>query len=213
MEQHLCITGVDDAIMEEPVFGNQRLRTRPRDTDGQSWRDINKGAAAVLSPEEIARFLRCTDAFATIIQSLDSAPPVFKQLATTIETGNAKALWDAVKKHIEETRGETGARLLSKLASAQMQNGETPLQYGVRLQADLSALQAHGKDLDEDLLKDRYVNHMTPDHADTARSHPWQSWWRRRPRSVQHKHRRFPRPPATSKEASHFTTAMPPRRH
>jgi hypothetical protein len=43
-----------------------------------------------------------------------------------------------------------------------MKNEETPLEYGRRLQAELTALRAHGRSIDDDLLKDRYVNFMTP---------------------------------------------------
>ena len=162
MQQHLRMTGVGSTISEDPVFGTHRLRARPSDTVGESWEAIN---GAVLSVEETAAFVRCTDAFTTITQALAHAPPVFKQIAVTIEDGNAKALWDAVKKYIEETRGETGTRLLAKLVSARMKGDETPLQYGVRLQSELTILRAHGKDLDDDLLKDRYVNFMTAAHV------------------------------------------------
>ena len=166
MQQHLRITGMGDTITQEPSFGGYRLRARPSDAQGKSWEEIN---SLVLSAEETAAFVRCTDAFTTITQALSNAPSAFKQIAVTIEDGNAKALWEAVKKYIEETRGETGTRLVAKLVSARMRSDETPLQYGVRLQSELTTVRAHGKDLDEDLLKDRFVNFMSPAHADTAR--------------------------------------------
>ena len=165
MQQHLRITGMGDTITKAPVFGGHSLRARPSDA-GESWEQIN---SANLGDKETAAFVRCTDAFTTITQALSSAPPAFRQIAVTIEDGNAKALWEAVKKYIEETRGETGTRLLAKLVAARMRSDETPLQYGVRLQSELTTLRAHGKDLDEDLLKDRFVNFMSPAHADTAR--------------------------------------------
>lgn len=115
MQQHLRITGMSDAITADPVFGGARLRARPSDATGRSWEEIN---GMVLNTEETAAFVRCTDAFTTLTQALLHAPPVFKQLAITIEDGNSKALWEAIKKHIEETRGETGTRLLTKLVSA-----------------------------------------------------------------------------------------------
>ena len=75
----------------------------------------------------------------------------------------------AIRKHVEETRGQTGTRLLSKLVSARMYTDETPLQYGIRLQSELTMVRAHGKDIDEDLIKDRFVNFMSASYVDTAR--------------------------------------------
>ena len=168
MQQHLEITGLGETIEQDPVFGEHRLRARPSDaaTAGVSWRTIN---AADLTAEETAAFLRCTDAFAILTQALSTAPTAYKQISITIENGNAKALWTAIRKHVEETRGQTGTRLLSKLVSARMSSDETPLQYGIRLQSELTMVRAHGKDIDEDLIKDRFVNFMSSAYVDTAR--------------------------------------------
>jgi len=169
MQQHLRMTGMGDTITRDAVFGGYRLRAGPSDTTSNSvsWEEIN--ASSSLTSEETAAFVRCTDAFAILTQALSTAPTAYKQIAVTVEDGNTKVLWSAIKRHVEETRGETGTRLLSKLVSAQMKSDETPLQYGIRLQADLTSVRAHGKDVDEDLLKDRFVNFMTASYADTAR--------------------------------------------
>jgi len=167
MQQHLEITGLGDTIEQEPVFGQYTLRARPSDaaSEGISWRTVN---GAKLTVEETAAFVRCTDAFAIITQALSTAPIAYKQISSTIENGNAHALWRVIKKYVEETRGQTGTRLLSKLVTARMHNDETPLQYGIRLQSELTLVRAHGKDIDEDLLKDRFVNFMTAPYIGVA---------------------------------------------
>ena len=165
MEQHLRLQGMADAITQEPRYDGLLLRARPSDRAGHSWDEIN---GRVLNALDAARFVRCTDAFTLLQSALSHAPTVVRQLAVTVEDGNAKALWDTLRAHITETRGETGARLLAKLVASRMHTGETPLEYGRRLQAELVAVRAHGRDLDEDLLKDRFVNFMTPAYAHTA---------------------------------------------
>lgn len=95
-------TNILGAEIEVPlVLGRDRLRTHPEDNTGKSWGELG---SVIRTNEERDALVRSMDAFALINQAIDSAPIEVKQIASTVEIGNAYELWCNIKKYIEETQ-------------------------------------------------------------------------------------------------------------
>ena len=164
MRGYLTLRGLW-AATERPVGGGGILRSSPADKTGKPIDQIDVTALPNGQSEQLVQSI---DAFEYLSEALSGAPLTVSRLVRTVEFGNAYALWTAIKKQHEESTGSTVSALLTQIASAAQRQGEGAVEYGRRLQSYTVELAAVGKEFDEELLKDRYVNHMIPAFAHVA---------------------------------------------
>ena len=151
-------------VVSKPVPANAAgkvLRERVGDTNPSavSVEEFDNGKS---NDPVMDSLVMSVQAWEHLLTALAPCEELLSQLVTTVECGNAYALWKALKARQKEQAGPNKIRLIQLLGTVVQKPEETASEYMQRLQQYRQELLAIGATYDEDMVKIRFFSTLQP---------------------------------------------------